>query len=119
MITDIGNRYGAPTAFRVSGSLATRGVDLSQASGDSVRLNLVGNITGVKFLNGVAGMRLIVLLVQDATGSRTATWATNVHFAAETAPTLTTTALHGDLLHFWFDGTNFIEIARSLDVGVV
>lgn len=120
MITDIGGRYGIAPTITVAGALtAARGVDAAQARGDAVRLNLIGNITNVTIVNGMAGMRLVVILVQDATGSRTATWNSTVKFVGGSAPPLTAAALHADVLEFFcYDGTNWFELGRSLDIGV-
>lgn len=115
MLTNIGGRYELPTTVRASGATT---LDLALCGADALRVNMVGNCT-FSYKNAMPGMTLKLLLVQDATGSRTGAWATTFKFTGATAPTLTTTALHGDLLAFWFDGTNLIEVARSLDVGVV
>ena len=50
---------------------------------------------------------LILKLIQDGTGSRTATWPSTVKWAGGTAPTLTTTASAVDIIAFYFDGTNY------------
>jgi len=46
-----------------------------------------------------------LLLLQDATGSRTATWPASVKWPAGTAPTITATASKGDKFVFVGDGT--------------
>lgn len=59
-----------------------------------------------------AGKSLSVYLIQDATGSRTVTWATPsgaIKWPSATAPTLTTTASKADEIVFrCYDGTNWI-----------
>lgn len=51
-------------------------------------------------------------LLQDGTGSRTATWPASVKWPAGTAPTLTTTATTGyDIISFRFDGTNYYGVS--------
>ena len=50
---------------------------------------------------------LVLKLVQDATGSRLATFPATVKWAAGTAPTLSTTANAIDIVTFYFDGTNY------------
>jgi hypothetical protein len=50
---------------------------------------------------------LVLKLVQDATGSRVATWPATVKWSGGTAPTLTTTANAIDIVTFYFDGTNY------------
>ena len=50
---------------------------------------------------------LTLMLVQDATGSRTVTWPATVKWSGGTAPTLTTTANAIDIVSLLYDGTNF------------
>lgn len=52
-----------------------------------------------------------IKLVQDSSGSRTATWPGTVKWPGGTAPTLTTTATTGtDIITFYFDGTNYFGV---------
>lgn len=46
-------------------------------------------------------------LIQDATGSRTATWPATVKWPGGTAPTLSTAASAIDVVSFYYDGTNY------------
>ena len=50
---------------------------------------------------------LTLILVQDGTGSRTATWPGTVKWADGSAPTLTTDANAVDIVSFIYDGTNY------------
>ena len=50
---------------------------------------------------------LTLILVQDATGSRTITWPASVKWSGGTAPTLTTTANAIDIVSLLYDGTNY------------
>jgi hypothetical protein len=68
------------------------------------------------FPTAAAGKSFTLELVQDATGSRTATWPGTVKWPAGTAPTLTTTATKRDFLTFvCSDGTNWIGFASGLN----
>ncbi len=78
------------------------------------RLTAGGNLTPT-FSNGVIGGDFALELRQDATGSRTVTWPSNVKWPGGTAPTLTTTAAHTDLFGFSFDGTNFLGYTLGLN----
>nr|AKH46386.1 hypothetical protein [uncultured marine virus] len=49
----------------------------------------------------------ILKMVQDGTGSRTATWPATVKWPAGTAPTLTTAGGGIDIISFYYDGTNY------------
>jgi len=60
---------------------------------------------------------LLLVLVQDGTGSRTATWPATVKWPGGTAPTLSTGANAVDIISFYWDGTNYHGVA-SLDFSV-
>jgi hypothetical protein len=56
-------------------------------------------------------------LVQDSVGSRTATFPASVKWVGGVAPVLTTTATTGtDVFKFYFDGTDYLEVGKFLDV---
>lgn len=57
---------------------------------------------------------LVLMMVQDGTGSRTATFPATVKWAGGTAPTLSTTSGDIDIISFYFDGTSYYGVA-SLD----
>ena len=63
---------------------------------------------------GVTGAFISLLVIQDGTGSRTITWNAAYEFAADTAPTLTTTANLGDLFVFRYNGAKWLEVGRNL-----
>ena len=69
----------------------------------------IGAATGA-----VAGTFASLLVIQDGTGSRTLTWNAAYEFAADTAPTLTTTANLGDLFVFRYNGSKWLEVGRNL-----
>ncbi len=76
-------------------------VDLTASN--VLKITMTGNCT-FTFSNppasGTAGS-FTLILIQDGTGSRTATWPAAVKWAGGTAPTLTTTATTGtDILTF-------------------
>ena len=54
---------------------------------------------------------LMLILVQDGTGSRLATWPATVKWAGGVAPTLTTTGGGIDICSFYWDGTNYFGAA--------
>ncbi len=99
---------GVPQIFGVGSKVTlTDGatVTLDASLGNFFTITLGGNRTFAAFTNGVPGQRLLLDVVQDGTGSRTITWNANVDWASNTAPTLTTTAAHRDLLEFVYDST--------------
>jgi len=72
---------------------------ISLASGTVLSYTLTGNCT-FTMPTATSGTSFIVKLIQDGTGSRTATF-TSVKFPGGTAPTITTTATTGtDILSF-------------------
>jgi len=66
--------------------------------------------------NQVDGGFYSITLIQDGTGSRTASWNSVFHFAGGSAPTLTTTASAVDIMVFRSNGTNMLEVGRQLDL---
>jgi len=78
---------------------------ISLADGSFQVLTLTGSAT-ITMPTATAGRSFILLLKQDATGSRTVTWST-VAWPAGTAPTITATASKQDIFSFVADGTNW------------
>lgn len=54
---------------------------------------------------------LVLMMVQDGTGSRTATFPTTVKWAGGTAPTLTTAGNGVDIISFYYDGSYYHGVA--------
>ena len=77
------------------------------ANGSVQILTLTGNCT-FTFPTATAGKSFILILKQDGTGSRTATWPAAVKWPSGTAPTITATASKADKYVFTADGTNWI-----------
>ena len=80
------------------------------------KVTLAGNRTFNAPSNHAAGLVCVLTIIQDGTGSRTATFNSAYKFTGGSAPTLTTTASARDILVFISDGTNLREIGRSLNV---
>ena len=78
------------------------------------KVTLGGNRTIAAATGAVAGTFASLLVIQDGTGSRTVTWNAAYEFAANTAPTLTTTANLGDLFVFRYNGAKWLETGRNL-----
>ena len=78
-------------------------ITLSLTNGTVQIITLTGSAT-ITMPTAVAGKSFTLLLKQDATGSRTVTWAT-VAWPAGTAPTITSTASKMDKYVFISDGT--------------
>lgn len=102
------NRDGAYSQGDVTGATT-----FNRINGGTIYATLIGSIT-VTLTSGVQiGDTLTLILTQDATGSRTATWPSNFKKAGGTL-TLTTTANAVDVITMRWDGTNWREVSRSL-----
>jgi hypothetical protein len=88
--------YSANTSTAITVALTNGTVQL---------LTLTGNAT-ITMPTAVAGKSFIIMLKQDATGSRTVAWSTVV-WSGGTAPTVTSTASKQDIYSFFSDGTNW------------
>lgn len=81
-------------------------------------VTLTANMTSLTFSNPNSDTVYELHLVQDATGSRTlAGSAANIKWAGGAAPTLTTTPGKRDIFRFRYDGTNYYEISRTMNLG--
>jgi hypothetical protein len=65
------------------------------------------------FSNGQKGGKYTLILRQDATGSRTVTWPSSVHWAGVLGPTLTTTAGKADYIVFINNGVTYDMVGIS------
>jgi hypothetical protein len=83
-------------------------ITVSLANGTVQQLTLTANAT-ITMPTASAGKSFVIMLKQDATGSRTVTWSTVV-WPAGTAPTITSTASKQDIYSFFSDGTNWYGV---------
>lgn len=74
-------------------------------NGNVQKVTLTGNVTISAFTNPVAGQSITLIIQQDATGSRTLT--STLKFA-NASKTLTVTANAIDVIHIFYDGTNYL-----------
>jgi len=111
----IRNNMGAnPDCYYSQGSV-TGATTFNRANGSHVAATLTGNIT-VTLTAGInEGDELTLELIQDGTGSRTVTWPANFKKAGGTL-TLSTGVAAVDLIKARYDGTNWVEVARALNV---
>lgn len=101
----------------VSGSGAQT-LDFNSNAGTNVtrEFTATGNAT-LTFSNPPpAGSLVTVVIIQDATGSRTITWPATVKWTAGTAPTLTTTASKRDVFVFMWNGSNYYAVSQMLNL---
>lgn len=64
--------------------------------------------------NMTAGQSGVIVLIQDGTGSRTASWSGDFEFAAGTAPTLTTSANGVDVLPYYIRASGSVVIGQPV-----
>jgi hypothetical protein len=93
------------TAYSANTSTA---ITISLTNGTVQILTLTASAV-ITMPTAVAGKSFILLLRQDATGSRTVTW-TTVSWAGGTAPTITSTASKQDIYSFFSDGTSWYGV---------
>lgn len=105
-----------PTGVNALGN-KTGSFAIDTITGNFFTMTLTGNATFTFTTSArtIAGTKMTLKITQDGTGSRTATWPANFKKAGG-ALTLTTTAGATDVIEAIYDGTNFLEVARSLNV---
>jgi hypothetical protein len=115
--TDVAQEYSAAQNFdaAILTDAASITWDLNTQQVGIVTLG--GNRTLANPSNQKAGGTYIVIVKQDATGSRTLAYGDNYKWPGGTAPTLTTDANAVDILTFVSDGTNMHGVS-SLDFSV-
>lgn len=94
---------------------STPTIDFS--NGNFQKLRLGSTTVTPTFTAPPGGAGEIVLIVQqDGSGSRTITWPSSVKWAGGSAPTLSTAANSYDYIKLFYDGTNYYEIGRTLNL---
>lgn len=86
---------------------------IDQANGTTQTVTLIGNVSPTIPAPDAVGKDLSLIITQDATGSRTVTWPTNVVLANGSLK-LSTTPAAVDLVSFRWDGTSWRERSRAL-----
>ena len=92
-------------------------IDWNLSTQQVAKVTLGGNRTLNAPTNQQAGAFYSLAIIQDGTGSRTLTFNSAYKFTGALAPTLTTTASAKDIIIFKSDGTNLLEVGRSLNIG--
>ena len=112
--TDVAQTYTA--AQRGTITTLTDGATVTPdfAASNNYTLTLGGNRTIANPTNLTAGQSGSIFLVQDGTGSRTASWGTYWDFAGGTAPTLTTTASAVDRIDYVVRSSTSIHAVATL-----
>jgi len=94
--------YGETIIGGASGANTGASYTIDITTGNAFHLILTANCTFTFSNPASSGIStsFVLFLEQDATGSRTVTWPAAVVWAGGTAPTLTTTGSHTDILSF-------------------
>lgn len=100
----VDGKVGAAIAEFDAGNSGTA-LTINFSNSTAQKVTLTGNCT-FTFSNPANGQTYLLKLVQDATGSRTATWPAAVKWSGS-APILSTAAAKIDLISFYYDGTNY------------
>lgn len=85
------------------------------ANGTLFDLTMTGTPVVFTFPTPTAGLQFTLLLNQDGTGTRLATWPASVRWSGGTAPTLTTTASRTDVVSFLGVGTYWLGFVGGLN----
>lgn len=78
------------------------------------KVTLEGNRTMAAPIGLQNGAFYSLMVIQDATGSRTISWNSVFKWSSGVAPTLSTDANSKDMFVFRSDGTNLYEVGRTL-----
>ena len=92
---------------------ATPTFDCDEA--ESFDITLTANITGVTLKNAYKGRKVTIIFIQGGSGSYTVAWTTTVKLVGG-AFTITTTASVGSAITLQYDGSNWWEISRALNL---
>ena len=113
-VTDVAQTFTA--AQRGTITTLTDGATVTPdfAASNNYTLTLGGNRTIANPTNLTAGQSGSIFLVQDGTGSRTASWGSYWDFAGGTAPTLTTTASAVDRIDYVVRSSTSIHAVATL-----
>ena len=82
------------------------------------KVTLTDNVVFDAPSNPTTGQFVSILCIQDGSGSRTIGWNAVFEFAADTAPTATTTADQADLFSFRYNGAKWLSVGTTLDLAV-
>lgn len=86
-------------------------IDFSAGNNFTKTLSATTSFTATSMTAGQSG---VIVLIQDGTGSRTASWSGDFEFAAGTAPTLTTSANGVDVLPYYIRASGSVVIGQPV-----
>ena len=106
------NTWTAGQRGEITALTSATTVTIDMADSNNFSCTMAHNIVFANPSNDTAGQCGSIFLIQDGTGSRTASWGSDWDFAGGTAPTLTTTAAAVDRIDYVIlDATNIQAVA--------
>ena len=115
-VTNAAQEFTAQQNFNNTALTFDATQDWALTANQVATLTLTANTTFDAPTQMVDGSFYSLIIIQDGTGGRTASWNAVFKWAAATAPTLTTTAAAKDIFVWRSDGTNMYEVGRQLNV---
>lgn len=112
---EIEDSTGKNTEFVYAQGNVTGATIFNRAEGEIITATLTGNITVTLTSGTVIGETLELRLTQDGTGSRTVGWPSNFKKAGGTLTLSTGVGAVDHILVRW-NGTNWLEVSRNLNV---
>lgn len=104
-----------PDATVDGSSTATHTVDWTTGYIHKVTLD-AASVT-ISFSGAKSGQSILLILVQDAGGSRAPSFTDTIAWRARTTPTWSTTANYVDVVSLWYDGSSYYGSA-GIDFGI-
>ncbi|NTW31248.1 MAG: LamG domain-containing protein [Bacteroidetes bacterium] len=111
-INSVGISYGNEVTFTTSCSNFTT-VNWNNSNVQEVTLTACRSFT---FANGKSGGAYSLIIKQDGTGGRVVTWPANIKWVDSSEPAIATSPNKINIIKFIFDGTNYLETGRSLNI---
>lgn len=110
------NNYGVHVRASIAGGLLSGGtIRLDLKEGAKFFYTLASDCVLTVVGTSYTGIEMMVSLTQDGAGSRTIKWPANFKFAGS-APELSVTANTTDIFKFVYDGTNWCELGRTMNM---
>lgn len=103
-----------PDSIHAQGNV-TGATTFNRANGSHITATLTGDVTVTLTAGVFKGDELTLELTQDGTGNRLVTWPSNFKKAGGSL-TLSTGAAAVDIVKMRYDGTNWVEVSRSLNI---
>lgn len=108
--TDVAQTFTAPQRGTVT-TISSTAIDFSLSNNFIKTLSATTSFTASNMTAGQSG---VITLIQDGTGSRTASWSGDFEFATGVAPTLSTAANAVDVLPYYIRASGSVVIGQPV-----